>query len=79
MENEKGEACPPLQLKDGEQRHRGAWSSIWGAQRLRKCPDGVGGTDGETYRAVPWPLPHKENTGPQRGRRLLRATQQFGG
>lgn len=29
-ENEKGEACPPLQLEKGEQRHRGACSSILG-------------------------------------------------
>lgn len=35
MENEKGETCPPLQLKNGEQRHRGAWSPGLGPQGAR--------------------------------------------
>lgn len=80
MENEKDEACPPLQLKKGEQRHRGAWSPIpgpWGLGRLRKRCVWWHERDGLLGFASVYTL-QRGDRGREGGGQLLRVTQQWG-
>lgn len=86
MGNDKGEACPPLQLKRGAQRH-GCLAPHPRAEGLgvglTKCCAWLSVSEVQVGRPAGLCLGlhfmTREDRGPERGRQLLRVTPQFGG